>query len=262
MARKDLPSPSIELLQTLIHLEQTSIPLDDFASALIELALVDRFTGKEIQKAFTDSSKSDHGLHGVDHTVRVVFWVLYLVEISNRLGYPIREEEKLAAVLAALVHDLSRTDDMPGGKHGEIASREYGQYLQEQLSPAMLVRCVSAVKWHGYSQEPKGSDPVWMLLKDADALDRARFAAPGTIFGCNPARLRLPVLKEITPVLDGCMKISMQLPALITLNRLENLVFRTLTDGFVRQLITGTFNGDESIQQSALLISDQYYAAV
>ena len=106
----------------------------------------------------------------------------------------------------------------------------------------MLVRCLTAVKWHGYSQEPQGYDPVWMLLKDADALDRARFAAPGTIFGCNPARLRLPVLKENTPVLDGCLTISMLLPVLISVTRLENSVFRAMTDEFIRQLLIDTLN--------------------
>jgi hypothetical protein len=253
-------SPSIELIQTLIHLEEARIPLEDFGNSLKELALVDRFTGVEIQNIFETSSRSVHGLHGVDHTVRVVFWVLYLAEISNRLGYPIREEEALAAVFAALVHDLSRTDELPGGAHGVRASKQFKQFLKEQLSAEMLERCLTAVQRHGYSENPQKYDPVWVLLKDADALDRARFAAPGTSYGCDPARLRLPVLKENTPVLDACLAMSMLLPALISLTGPKKAVFRALTDELVRRLLADSWNEDRAIQQAVRLITDRYFA--
>jgi hypothetical protein len=252
--------PSMELIQALINLEESNIPLDDFSNALLELALVDQFTGMEIQKIFDDSFRSEQGFHGVDHTVRVVFWVLYLVEISNRLGYSISEEEALAAVFAALVHDLYRTDELPGGEHGELASLQFKKFLQKQLSEEMLARCLSAVAMHGYEEEPQGYDPVWMLLKDADALDRSRFARPGSIEGCNPARLRLPVIKENTPVLEGCLAISVLLPDLIELYQPENSVFRVLTDKLVAGVIKDAQSAPESIQQAARLVADRYYS--
>jgi hypothetical protein len=241
-------------------LEDSGIPLDDFSNTLKELALVDQFTGKEIHKIFQASFQSVGGLHGIDHTVRVVFWVLYLVEISNRLGYPVGEEEALSAVLAALVHDLSRTDDLAGGEHGKIASREVKQFLKKQLSEEMLSRCLAAVAWHGFAEEPLEFDPVWMLLKDADALDRSRLAPPGFFDGCNPTRLRLPVLKENTPVLDACLSMSVFLPVLISLNRPEVSVFHALTDQFVRRLIIDSKNEDETIQQAVQLVTERYYA--
>jgi hypothetical protein len=253
-------TPTIEFIQTLIRLETAGVPLEDLSNTLLELSLVDQFTGMEIQKVFDESFQSIGGLHGVDHTVRVVFWVLYLVEISNRLGYPVNEEEALAAVFAALVHDLSRTDDMPGGEHGKLASEQFRQFIQEQLSPEMMERCLIAIQWHGYPEDPQDYDPVWMLLKDADALDRARLAHPGIYEGCDPSRLRLPVLKENTLILDACLTISILLPILIVLTRPEKMVFRVLTDAFIRRLITDSRNADEVIQQAVRLVVDRYYS--
>jgi len=253
-------SPSIELIQTLIRLEEAGIPLDDFGNTLMELTLVDKFTGRDIQKVFEASSMSVGGLHGMDHTVRVVFWVLYLVEISNRLGYPVDEEEALAAVFAALVHDLSRTDELPGGAHGKLAAQQFKHFLQEQLSAEMLMRCLKAVELHGYAEEPQEYDPIWMLLKDADALDRARFASVGTYEGCDPTRLRLSVLKENTPVLDACLTISQLLPALIMLTRPQKEVFRAVTDDLVARLLVDSRNQEKPIQQAVRLVTDRYYS--
>ncbi len=251
--------PAVELIQTLIDLEQAGIPLDDFGNSLLELSMVDRFTHINLVQEFSSMSSRLFGLHGINHTVRVVFWVLYLVEISNRLGYPISEEEALAAMYAALVHDLSRQDDLPGGVHGKDAARQYRDLLREHLPANLLKRCLTAVEWHGYSEDPALPDPVWMLLKDADALDRARLAPPGMLDGCDPTRLRLPVLHENTPVLDACLTISMLLTVLLTIYEIQTDIFRNVTEDLVKTLLSESSDQSESIQQAAHLITARFY---
>lgn len=254
-------SPAVELIETLMNLEQAGVPLDDFGNALLELSLVDQYTHIDLFHEFSKEETTPFGLHGINHSVRVVFWVLYLIEISNRLGYAVSEEEALAAMYAALVHDLSRNDDLPGGEHGKDAARKYRNLLQDHLPPEMLMRCVTAVEWHGYTEDPPLPDAVWMLLKDADALDRARFAPPGVQDGCDPSRLHLPVLQENTPVLDACLKLSMLLTVLLTVYEIRPSVFRNVAEYFVEILQAEMADQPEPLQQAAGLITDRFYPA-
>lgn len=249
---------SIELIQTLIDLENTGIPLEDFGNALQELSLLDQFTGLNLSQEFTRMQRAPFGLHGINHTIRVVFWVLYLVEISNRLGYTIREDEALAVLYAALVHDLCRQDDLPGGQHGRDAANLYQGFLREHLLESELRRCITAIECHGFAQDPPDFDPVWMLLKDADALDRARLAPPGQPEGCDPLRLRLPVLRENTPVLDACLTISLLLLELLTINESNPEIFRTVTLNLVDLLRMEMMDQPEVFRQAAHLITDRF----
>jgi hypothetical protein len=254
-------TPAIELIQTLMDLEHAGVPLDDFGNALLELSMVDQYTHIDLFQEFSRAETSAFGLHGINHTIRVVFWVLYLVEISNRLGYPVIEEEALAAMYAALVHDLSRRDDLPGGEHGRMAAKKYRDLLQAHLSGKLLDRCMTAVEWHGFAENPSPPDPIWMLLKDADALDRARLAPPGVRDGCDPSRLQLPVLQENTPVLDGCLTMSTLLTTLLTLYEIRPTVFRNVTEDFVQILLAEVADQPAPLQQAAHLITDRFYPA-
>lgn len=254
-------SPAVELVRTLIQLEQGGVPLDDFGNALLELSMVDQYTHIDLVKEFARADSTPFGLHGANHTIRVVFWVLYLVEISNRLGYGIKEEDALAAMYAALIHDLSRKDDFPGGQHGRDAAQEYRDLLKAHLPEQLLDRCLKAVEWHGYADEPSTVDVVLMLLKDADALDRARLAAPGRFLGCDPSRLRLPVLRENTLVLEACLTISMLLAVLLTLYEVRPPIFRNVTRDFINIFQAEMEDQDVSTRQAAHLITDRFYPA-
>lgn len=251
-------SPALELMKILIRMEEAGVPLDDFGNALVELSMLDRFTGIDIQKEARSSVMTPYGLHGVDHTVRVVFWVLYLVEISNRQGYKISEGDALAAMYAGLIHDLSRKDDRAGGQHGKDAARDFRPLLETRLSPEQLERCLTAVAWHGYSQEPDVRDPVWMLLKDADALDRARLGIPGSWVGCNPARLRLPLLLENTPILQGCLDLSVVLTMLLVVFESHPDVFNHAAAGLIQRLKEANKDLPEDYRQAMHLIIDRF----
>jgi len=254
-----MESPAVELIRILIKMEEAGVPLDDFGNALMELSMLDRFSGIDILSISQSNGRSVYGLHGIEHTVRVVFWVLYLVEISTRQGYGIGEEDALAAMYAALIHDLARKDDYPGGQHGKDAARDYRHLLETRLSPGQLERCLTAVAWHGFSDEPGRRDPVWMLLKDADALDRARFAHPGMgEDGCDPARLRLPILKENTPILSGCLDLSIVLTSLLIVLTSHSGVFHHAVENFVRVIKENVNDQPEQIRQAAHLITDRF----
>ncbi len=158
--------------------------------------MVDRFTHINLVQEFSSMSSRLFGLQG-STTPSGSFWVLYLVEISNRLGYPISEEEALAAMYAALVHDLSVKTTCPAACMVRMPPDNI-VICCGALPANLLKRCLTAVEWHGYSEDPA-------LLIRLDAVERcrcpgsARLAPPGMLDGCDPTRLRLPVLHENTP---------------------------------------------------------------
>jgi hypothetical protein len=235
--------------------------MEDFVNTLKNFARMDRFVVGETRVAFDSGMRAAAGLHGVDHTLRVVFWVQYLVAISNRLGYVIGEDDAFAADLAALIHDLSRVDDLPGGAHGRTAAKKFETFLSRYLACNHLERCLAAVACHGYADDPKEYDPIWMLLKDADALDRARFAAPGRYDGCDPKRLRLPVLKENTPILSACLGVSELLPKLIYVPGPDFPVFQLSAERFMNLVTVETDTADDVNRQIARLFIERYHAS-
>ena len=97
-----------------------------------------------------------------------------------------------------------------------------------------------------------------MLLKDADALDRARLSPPGMLDGCDPSRLRLTVLKENTPILDACLTMSLLLTALLTLYDARKSIFHNVTLDFVGTLLSASTGQSESLQQAVHLITDRF----
>jgi hypothetical protein len=167
----------------------------------------------------------------------------------------------LSALYAALIHDLQRKNDFPGGKHGQDAARKYRYALQSHLSPDQLQRFLNAVEYHGFADEPLLPEPVWMLLKDADALDRARLAPPGAFMGCDPARLRLPVLKENTPVLEGCLAISMLLLELMDDTVVVQRPLKAAAGKLALDLLHATTGGELGIKEAARLVTDRIHVS-
>jgi hypothetical protein len=165
----------------------------------------------------------------------------------------------LSALYAALIHDLARKDDLPGGKHGRDAARIYRETLQKYLSDEQLKRCIEAVECHGFADEPLIPDPVWMLLKDADALDRARLAPPGIFIGCDPKRLRLPVLTENTPVLERCLAMSMLLLELMYDQDFAPGLFKTAASQLAMRLMRDTAGSEQPVIDATFLITDRIW---
>ena len=125
--------------------------------------------------------------------------------ISTQLGNVITEDEKTAALYAAFAHDLCRRNDREDETHGERAAKRFRQIYNGKLSKSMLERCLLAIKVHSLDLDPKENDPVWMLLKDADALDRGRFAAHTKKNGCCKEKLRLDLFSKYNELVKNVL---------------------------------------------------------
>jgi hypothetical protein len=97
-----------------------------------------------------------------------------------------------------------------------------------------------------------------MLLKDADALDRARLGEPGSWGGCDPSRLRLPVLMENTLILQGCLDLSVVLTTLLIVFEPHPEVFYHAAAGFIQRLSESENDLPEDLCQAVHLIIDRF----
>lgn len=116
-------------------------------------------------------------LHGVMHTYRVMIHVLQLAK-----AHKYSEQETLAALCAAFIHDMSRRHDNYCQHHGEWAVKEKFPIFEKDFANAGLETdffesVKTAVHYHSLPQELEKNHRdyrVVSLLKDADALDRIR----------------------------------------------------------------------------------------
>ena len=139
-----------------------------------------------------DGEDGSTGLHGVAHTLRVM---VHACELADALALPGWEREALT--LAALWHDIGRTDDGADYYHGaKSAGKVVGLGLHRGIDPVVLETALHAVTHHSGSEEhgergtrwlrdPEGALRMFRVLKDADGLDRVRFD------GLDPRYLRL-----------------------------------------------------------------------
>ncbi|MGI8643353.1 MAG: HD domain-containing protein [Thermomicrobiales bacterium] len=126
-----------------------------------------------------------HGIHGVPHVTRVLFWTAVLTRRVGQLE-AVRWRELF---WAAAVHDVARVDDGIDRGHGQRAAGWVEQHLaiKKPEVASLDVRFIAELcRWHEVADQ---SIAQWclelMILKDADGLDRCR------IWDLDPARLRL-----------------------------------------------------------------------
>ena len=146
--------------------------------------------------------------HGYEHQARVLLLSLTLADL---LALPPTDKHVLAT--AAIYHDLCRTNDVDDNTHG-AASKEY--YLKTVSNPDPLVAFLC--EYHCLPDEEGYREIInnrqlcknrnsaenfltrakllYMVFKDADALDRVRF----NIKNLDLNQLRIPVSKELTLV--------------------------------------------------------------
>ncbi len=134
-------------------------------------------------------------IHGIDHARRVG---VHALELAAELGATDLEREALR--LAALWHDIGRESDGGDYFHGaRSAGKVTGLGLHRGVERPVLELALFAITYHvppdawGEGAARERADPgsallVLRILKDADALDRARFGR-GHI---DPGLLRFP----------------------------------------------------------------------
>lgn len=125
------------------------------------------------------------GIHGAPHTARVLVWA---DAIAGAIAAPaaLRREELR---WAAAVHDVGRTDDGIDRGHG-ARSAEWVLSRLPSLRPETagvdLAFVAELCRWHEIRDpEIERFSLELLILKDADALDRARLG------DLDPSRLRL-----------------------------------------------------------------------
>jgi hypothetical protein len=140
-----------------------------------------------------DSARMAHGWHGIGHVTRVMFWAAFLATHPHGLA---RTDGHNAAILAAFLHDLCRRGNSEDTGHGGRVLGKYRDLIGRVLrEPKIQDSCRNAVRMHSRLDVhclPGNRDYTWQILKDADGLERGRFARPGQGGqGCDPDLLRL-----------------------------------------------------------------------
>jgi hypothetical protein len=151
-----------------------------------------------------------HGIHGVNHTKRVLFLVELLSALKN-----LAESERDILSIAAIYHDIGRTNDGVDAIHGFssfIKAEKLGLIHFESPEDFNAVRyliethCIddeeafALVKDYGLQQPERGKESL-KSFKDADGLDRVR------INDLNPRMLRLPVSRELVQIAEELLLI-------------------------------------------------------
>lgn len=127
-----------------------------------------------------------YSYHGIAHTARVM-WNSYVLA---KLSPDIEDSLIIPILYSSLVHDLGKERDMEGEEHGLKSATLYYNQILSILGEQIGKQVLEAVQYHSVDDSkclPSVlRNPIWIILKDADALDRSRL--PGK--GCNPAFLR------------------------------------------------------------------------
>lgn len=150
---------------------------------------------------FSNQELATSDLHGIPHVTRVMLWchILTARKISAAIHVCDENIDKLKddTLLAALIHDLCRKTDHEDSDHGRAAANHFFQAIWNACegNDKRVKRITEAVEFHCLpdSSYPNANNPVYKVLKDADALDRGRFAGlcEGIDFagtGCEESR--------------------------------------------------------------------------
>ena len=130
--------------------------------------------------------------HGIAHTTRVLL-VTHLLCNAIKLS----EDETIACYIAAIIHDLGKSNDVEGAEHGYKSMVLYRGKITSLIGDANLQgRTLNAVRYHSVRDEDCPDEArqniIWKVLKDADALDRSRFGGRG----CDKSYLRLDIYQS------------------------------------------------------------------
>lgn len=110
--------------------------------------------------------------HDFKHADRVRRWVLH---IAQKEGF----EDVEMVEIAALLHDIGRSQVKEWRKHGEMGAIMAAQFLQDNnlLTQGKRDEICNAIRYHNKNREGKGE--LLNLLRDADMMDL--FGAVGTM---------------------------------------------------------------------------------
>ncbi len=133
--------------------------------------------------------------HGSLHSARVMFWSAFL---AQHFDEPMKLELLPVVLAAASIHDTYRVVNTEDETHGMLAAEAHRTNIESlPLNLQLRSSCLNAVQFHCIPDDRcPNLDLALQILKDADALDRGRFAPPNKQGGCDTKFLRMDILKE------------------------------------------------------------------
>lgn len=158
-------------------------------------------------------------LHGAAHVNRVIFHALQITKLHGLNAY-------LPEIwAAAYLHDLSRRHDGICHEHGQWAIEEQlpkylDFFLHRGVKPVRLSFVIDAVRTHCQEIE-LSENPVAVVLKDADALDRVRLG------DLEPERLRLKFTPGLIPRAEELLEITNNSSDWLTIWRTGNAIYKS-----------------------------------
>ena len=193
-----------------------------------------------------------HSHHGIGHVTRVMFWTAFLSTYPFGLD---GTQHHTAAILAALLHDLERSEPGEDRGHGKRTLEEHKELVDKLLDdPALRESCASAVEMHGIDDaecQEERRDQIWQLLKDADGLERGRFRRPDSPdgLGCKPEMLRFGYLDNVVASRKSMPWLARQLAGITKYSQWNRYpcqrLLKDLFFGLSSGLNLGIFTGED-----------------
>ena len=159
-----------------------------------------------IAALYDDYGRIDDEEHDAEHTLRVLFDALLLVQVQ---GIDLTKKESHQLCDAILYHDIGRTNDDVDDSHGARSKEIYYEVAPEcNPETAFLIeyhclddrKALKALK----ASSIRDKERVWLLytiLKDADALDRVRFGMRAV----DPKYFRNEMAHKLLPTAQSCV---------------------------------------------------------
>lgn len=153
-----------------------------------------------------DYGRANDDEHDAEHTLRVLFDALLLVQVQ---GIDLTKKESHQLCDAILYHDIGRTNDDVDDSHGAKSKDIYYDAAPEcNSATAFLIeyhclddrKALKALK----ASNIRDKERVWLLytiLKDADALDRVRFGMRAV----DPKYFRNEMAHKLLPTAQSCV---------------------------------------------------------
>lgn len=159
-----------------------------------------------ISALYDDYGRIDDEEHNAEHTLRVLFDALLLVQVQ---GIDLTKKESHQLCDAILYHDIGRTNDDVDDSHG-AKSRDIYYDTVSDCNPATAF----LIEYHCLDDRKaladlktsniRNKERVWLLytiLKDADALDRVRFGMRAV----DPKYFRNEITHKLLPTAQSCV---------------------------------------------------------
>lgn len=159
-----------------------------------------------ISVLYDDYGRADDEEHNAEHTLRVLFDALLLIQVQ---GIELTKKELHQLCDAILYHDIGRINDEVDDRHGAKSKEIYSDAAPEcnpVTSFLIEYHCIDDRKALANlkASSIRDKERVWLLytvLKDADALDRVRFGMRAV----DPKYFRNEMAHKLLPTAQSCV---------------------------------------------------------